>query len=157
MTRQRDDDKSTPFGLWTRGQMKGQKTDVQCIDSQNTQYSVGYDSENLDYIWFQYKGDKIMLLEEKRYKSKQTPWQRETHSIVDQALKFTCDSGHLFNRLRRQPRTMKYCGYHTITFEYTNPEDGWTKIDEERVTIDQLLEFLQFKWMPTQQEVDPTF
>lgn len=145
MTRQRKDDKSTEFGLWLRGQLSNQKTDISSIASRPNGQSKGYDAQNLDYVWFQYMEDKVMLLEEKRYEGERTPSQKETHGLIDQALRFACESGYLFKRWRGRPREMQYHGYHVIQFEHTNPEDGWTKVDGQLVTIEEFLSFLQFE------------
>ena len=166
MTRQRMDDKSTEFGLWVRGQLPNQVTDVRCISSKPGQGAMliktvcepspGIDAENLDYIWFAYRKGKLMLLEEKRHGHSQKWQQAQTHSIVDEALQYTCDSGYLFTQGRLagwddglpqfKPAKLEYHGYHVITFGKTHPEDGWTKIDGTEVTIEQLLNFLGFEW-----------
>lgn len=148
MTRQRNDDKSTEFGLWLRGQLPHQKTDVKSIGSRTSRFSRGYDINNLDYIILRYMDDCLMLLEEKRYGAYQRCNQAESHSLIDQALHFACAGGCLFRRLRGNPRPLKYYGYHIITFERTNPEDGWTKVDGIQVTPDEFLAFLRFELMP---------
>ena len=148
MTRRRNDDKSTEFGLWLRGQLPHQNTDVKSIGSRRSQFSRGYDINNLDYIILQYMDDCLMLLEEKRYGANQRFNQAESHKLIDQALRFACAGGCLFWRVRPPPRPLKYYGYHIITFENTNPEDGWTKVDDVQVTIDEFLAFLRFELMP---------
>jgi len=164
MTRQRNDDKSTEFGLWTRGQLPDQKIDVISIDSiirrtpnimftdnmLSPENAVACDSENLDYIWFAYDECKIMLLEEKRFNGKQSFPQRDTHGIIHQALEFACKSRLEFKRESPSKNgPIEYFGYHLIQFENTNPEDGWVKIDNIEVASEQLLAFLRFEWMPT--------
>lgn len=133
MTRQRDDDKSTEFGLWLREQPE--------LDSRR----FTFDAENLDYIWHDYANGKIMLIEEKRYGAQPSYAQQDTHGIVDQALTFACEWG-LFKRLNpRRPREIQYYGYHVIRFERTSPEDGWIEVDGVRVTPEQLTRFLRFE------------
>lgn len=134
MTRQRDDDKSTEFGVWVRKQPE--------LDSRR----YGIDAENLDYIWHDYVNGHIMLLEEKRYGGQPTYAQKDTHGIVDQALEFACEHD-LFTRVNpKRPRVIQYHGYHVIRFENTSPDDGWVEIDGERVTSEQLKRFLRFEW-----------
>lgn len=166
MTRKRIDDKSTEFGLWTRGGLPNQETSVKCIDARRGAKAMlvemahdpspGIDTQNLDYIWFAYFDGKVMLVEEKRHGSQQRWNQTQTHSIVHEALRFACDSGYQFTKGRRvgfdtngapkfKPSALKYYGYHIVTFENTHPEDGWTKVDGTSVTVDQLLEFLRFE------------
>lgn len=180
MTRPRNDSHSTEFGLWLRGRLPDQRTNVQSINAIRKYVEVpmfplvdhctheeieseGYDAENLDYAWLCYGTGKIMLLEEKRCfgdpsrYGRQTPQQKMTHSVLDTALRFSCRHGAMFTYTFRQirgqdpPGSLKYYGYHLIRFENTCPEDGWTEVDGVRVTIDQLLQFLCFEWFP----VDP--
>lgn len=135
MTRKRYDKKDTPFGAWLRIQK-----DVS---------SAWYDAENLDYIWFQYRTGRLMLLEEKRHMGRQTTAQRDTHGIVDQALRFACEHGYSFKRVwKSRPKKITYYGYHIIKFEQTNPLDGKTFINGIEVSVEDLRRFLKFEWFP---------
>mgnify|MGYP001817798818 CR=1 FL=1 len=60
MTRKRNDEHSTEFGLWLREQKE--------LDSRKEKYTA----TNLDFIWSNYGTKKYMLLEEKRKMSKCT-------------------------------------------------------------------------------------
>lgn len=163
MTRKRFDDYSTEFGLWLRGDKEKFKektgfdmvTDVSSIASRPSNavftpviQSRGYAGHNLDYVWFCYTENKLMLVEEKRHKAKQKKSQRIVHGLVDTAFKFACDNNCTFLNKQAEVK-IKYFGYHIIIFQKTNPEDGWIKIDGVKVTIDQLLAFLRFEWMPS--------
>lgn len=116
MTRKRYDEHGTEFSNWLREQ-----TD---LDS-----SLGYVATNLDYIWYNYKTDAWMLLEEKRYGGLLKLYQKQ-----------------LFNRLDKLCRQDKaYRGFHIIVFQNTNPDDGETWIDGENATKEDLLDFLRFR------------
>jgi len=115
LTRKRNDDHSTEFGLWLRNQDR--------VSS-----SKGYVATNIDFMWKHIKSGKWMLIEEKRYMSKATWSQRELFKIVHKA----CISDP------------NYCGIHLIQFENTSPDDGKVYIDNKEVTHEELIKFLQF-------------
>ena len=135
MTRIRRDKGDTPFGRWLRGNP--------IFDS-----GRGFDAQNLDYIWHHYLDGKLMLIEEKSYGAHQSLAQKDTHSIIDQALRFAC-SQMLFSRIKKnRPRKIAYYGYHIIQFEKTSPEDGRVKVDGHIVADEQFYRFLNFEWVP---------
>ncbi len=135
MTRQRNDKYSTEFGLWTRGQLEGQ-TNVDIIDSDN-----GYIATDLDYIWANYKKKGFMLIEEKRYKSKMSYSQNNLFKMIDTIIK-------TFQRFVYLYLGYVYKGFHLITFENTNPDDGKIYINNTEVTTEELIDFLAFKSSP---------
>ena len=116
MTKSRYDEHSTEFGLWLREQPE--------IDS-----GLGFVATNLDYIWANYKTGEWMLIEEKRYGREPQLYQRQLFEKVD--------------KLCRQDKL--YRGFHILVFQHSNPDDGKIWLDEQPVTKDQLLDFLQFK------------
>ena len=115
MTRQRNDDKSTEFGLWLRQQKS--------IDS-----SLGYVASNLDYIWCNYKTGQWMLIEEKRYRRQVRFVQQDLFRKIDNCCKIDD----------------KYKGFHIIIFENTGPEDGRIWLDGKLIDKCMLIKFLQF-------------
>ena len=132
MTRKRFDEKDTPFGSWLRSNPQ--------LDS-----AFGFDGENLDYIWHDYKRGYIMLIEEKRYSGRSSYAQEDTHSLVDQAMQFACER-MVFKRINKaRPTRIKYFGYHRLVFENTSPLDGWIQWDGRRVTADELTSILRFE------------
>lgn len=160
MTRKRYDDNSTEFGLWIRGDKVAFKektgndmaTNVLSIASRKNRSGGGFYATNIDFVWMNYLGNDIMLVEEKRHGGKIKSIQKEAFDIVDCALRFACDSGCLFPRLRdergrqkRCEREMNYHGFHTLIFQNTNPEDGWMRLDGKFITISKLLKFLRFE------------
>jgi len=115
MTRQRNDKNSTEFGLWLRQQKE--------IDS-----SLGYVTNNIDYVWENYKTGDWMLIEEKRYMSDLT------YSQKNQFRK-------MYKRINKDK---KFHGWNLLQFEKTNPEDGKIFWNKKEITKKQLLEILKF-------------
>jgi len=116
MTIQRFDDNSTEFGLWLRAQPE--------IDS-----DLGYRATNIDYCWQYRHTGEWMFIEEKRYNAKPKFWQ----VIIFQMITKLCMHDNLFK------------GFFYITFENTSPEDGKIYLNNEEITKEYLLNFLQFK------------
>lgn len=116
MTRKRNDSHSTEFGLWLREQPE--------IDS-----GLGYVCTNVDYMWRNYKTGQWMLIEEKRHGSQVKKWQQSMFDILN-----WCGKQH--------PR---FCGFHTIVFENTGPEDGKIYLDGIYITKAELIDFLKFE------------
>ena len=134
MTRLRNDGNDTPFGRWLRNHPS--------LDSRD-----GYDAQNIDYVWHHYRDGKIMLIEEKTYHATSSKAQKDTHSIMHQALRYACT--HMeFTRPHaapNRPTRIQFYGYHIITFEQTHPQDGAIFLNDERITESELLAFLQFR------------
>lgn len=124
MTRQRNDKHSTEFGLWLRGQLPNQRTDVSAIDSK-----CGYVATNIDYLWCNYRNGEFMLIEEKRYNRRPTFAQQEMFKLIDNA----CSSDK------------SYRGLHILIFEKTSPEDGKIYLDGQTISTRQLIAFLCFE------------
>ena len=126
MTDQRRDGKGTEFGLWLRGQLPDQQTDVTKIDSK-----LGFLATNIDYLWRNWKNNQFMFIEEKRYEHYPKVWQIRSFEVV--------------NRQCVQPGTRDYCGFHILIFENTNPDDGQIWLDGRFITSQDLLDFLAFE------------
>jgi len=116
MTRKRNDNHSTEFGLWLREQ--------KVIDSKK-----GFLASNLDFIWTNYKNKKWLLIEEKRYMAKIKQWQRKMFITLHNAAK----------------NDSNYQGFYFIQFEKTSPEDGKIYINHELRTKKELLDLLLFR------------
>jgi hypothetical protein len=114
MTKRRFDTHSTEFGLWLREQNE--------IDS-----NLGFVATNLDFIWYNYKSGKWMLLEEKRHGGLIQFYQRALFNKIDKLCQ----------------RDSLYCGFHELVFENTNPSDGRMWLDGKAITVNELLKFLQ--------------
>ncbi len=115
MTQKRRDDHSTEFGLWLREQSE--------IDS-----NLGFIATNIDYVWQNYKTDKWMIIEEKRYGRQPKFYQKK---ILD--LLRWCGEYH-----------PKFYGVHILIFENTNPDDGKIFWDGKQITRTELLNILSF-------------
>lgn len=116
MTRKRNDNHSTEFGLWLREQKD--------IDSKK-----GFLASNLDFIWANWKNNKWLLIEEKRYMSKMKRWQREIFVTLHKAA-------------LNDPN---YQGFYFIQFEKTSPDDGRIYINNNLRTKGELLDLLLFR------------
>lgn len=107
---------STPFSDYLRGL----KDDLS---------SKFFDSENLDYIWFQYREGWLITIEEKMWGKTGTRAQRDTHNIVAQLLALGARSRCLIKTMRGD-RRIEYRGHYEISFQNTNPTDSdWFKIN----------------------------
>lgn len=116
MTRQRNDNHSTEFGLWLRKQPE--------IDS-----SLGFTATNVDFIWRNFSTNEWMIIEEKRYKGNVTFAQAQSFQILDVAA-------------HSDPN---YKGLFCLVFDKTNPEDGLMRLDGDLISKDQLIKFLRFE------------
>ena len=90
MTRKRNDENSTPFGLWIR--------EVKELDS-----SLGFTGNDLDFVWYNYKNGLWMFLETKTFMASLTPSQSQIYPIINRL----CD------------RDIKYRGFYAVKFENT--------------------------------------
>lgn len=117
MTRQRNDDKSTEFGIWLR--------QVKELDSH---FPCCFAATNIDYMWECYRSHLWMYIEEKRFNTNVKSFQSLMFSTLDHAAK-------------NDPR---YRGFHFIKFENTNPEDGLIWLDDKQINKQELILFLQF-------------
>lgn len=115
MTRPRNDEHSTEFGLWLRQQPE--------IAS-----SLGYAATNIDYIWCDYKRNKWMLIEEKRFMSGTTFSQDKLIQRVVSACK----------------DDPTFCGFHLLQFEKTSPLDGKVFWNGSQIFRDEMMTMLRF-------------
>jgi len=130
MTRKRNDNHSTEFGLWIRDFGPDSRRDK-------------LDVENLDYVIFNYGTGDLALIEEKRFGKIPTRAQWDTLGVVDQLLKHGADSGKLIKTLRGW-RKIKYHGLFLLRFENTTPDDGWMELNGKRISRNELMRFLNF-------------
>jgi len=116
MTRQRNDDHSTEFGLWLRKQPE--------IDSR-----LGFVTTNIDYIWQNYKTGKWMIIEEKRYMADLTYSQKKQ-----------------METLARSISDDNCVGFNLLQFENTSPDDGKIYLNYREITKQELVNFLMFNY-----------
>ena len=115
MTRQRNDEHSTEFGLWLRRQPE--------IDSK-----LGFVTTNIDYLWNNYKTKQWLLIEEKRHRCKPAFSQRQIFSILNKVAK----------------HDKNYCGFYLVVFENTSPIDGLIWINHKEASLQSLINLLKF-------------
>lgn len=116
MTEQRHDSHSTEFGLWLREQPEIESTD-------------GFIATNIDYVWKNYKTDKWMMIEEKRFGREIKTWQKYIFNMIDS--------------LCRPDKN--YHGFHYLVFENTNPDDGKMFWDGTEIDAEKLIKILRFE------------
>jgi len=127
-TKQRNDEHSTEFGLWLR---------------KNHQRYIGshtFSAQNLDYVWHNYKQNWLITIEEKRFGSKCSFAQRDTHGIVAQML--AAASGATVKNERGKSISIEYRGHYVIVFSETDPDDGTMTINNKPATKADLLKLL---------------
>jgi len=118
---------STEFGLWLRDQKE--------LDS----LDFGFTATNIDYVWRNFKMNKFMLIEEKRYDKLPKRDQKDIFSLLD----YICR------------KNKSYCGFYLLIFEKTNPEDGKMTLYKKKefdknyekkiISKHDLLDFLKFE------------
>lgn len=93
--------------------------------------ATGYLVTDLDFILFNWKTKKIMLLEVKQYKKQIRMWQKKLYQLLHTALS------------RGLPKDVEYLGTHLITFEKNDFKNNvW--FDKSVVTEEQLKAKLSF-------------
>jgi hypothetical protein len=101
----------------------------------------GYVYTDLDIVWCNYKLNKYMLLETKKYVGGMTPAQYKSFMLLDKTL---------------APHDENYYGFHLIQYENTCPEDGNIRLDGSWIELEDFYEFLEFKkdrsWYKTRKE-----
>lgn len=125
MTRQRNDEHSTEYGIWTRKQEALPSKRLNYDGTINEKY--GFVSTNLDFVWGNYITGRWMIHEEKRFMSALTYSQEKLYRKLDHCISDTL-----------------YAGFHHIMFENTNPDDGKVFVNDTLLSTDELILFLQF-------------
>ena len=123
MTRQRNDKHSTEFGLWWRNVAIDNKTILRNPDPITS--SGGITVSNLDYMVLNWKTKRWFLCEEKRYNSELTSSQRR-----------------IIGTLASSIQNSNYRGFFLITFEKTNPKDGAMWLNSQKITEQDLIDFI---------------
>jgi hypothetical protein len=147
-TQLKQDGFGTPFGVWLRKQPE--------IDSRQFNLSI----QNLDYIIHRYQGlpyQAIMLVEEKRYMGSVSFAQRDTHGLLDQALRIA-NSQYVVNARNKRVQ-LRYFGYFVLQFENETPDDGKIYWQHKEISRGDLLKLLKFEHESQKRiiAVPPTF
>jgi hypothetical protein len=94
--------------------------------------STGYMVGNLDWILWNYKTRRLILLEEKTHGAQVAPWfSRMMREVFAPALKSYCDKNGI-----------EFKGFHVITFQNTSPQDGIIKLDGTEISEEDLIVLL---------------
>lgn len=132
------DGNGTQFGKWLREQ--------EALDSKRYRLSL----QNLDYVDHRYSVRRngqlvqaIMLLEEKRWMGVSSFAQQDTHSILDQALRYA--HGQPVTNKRGVVAPFHYFGYHRLQFENTSPADGQVFWNGTLIDVEELYHLLRFE------------
>lgn len=133
MTKKRNDDHSTEFGLWLRNVALDKVTILRVPDLLDSK--LGFSSTNVDYVWLNYKTGEWMLIEEKRHGYQIKFPQLRLFAILDKSIS---TKPVFYNGMFYQ-----YKGFHSVVFQNTNPKDGLIWLDGNSVTENQLISFLR--------------
>jgi len=115
MTQKYRNSHATEFGLWLREQAD--------LDSK-----LGFVATDIDRVWENYKTGEWMMIEEKRNMKRPKFYQER-----------------IFNRLAECCKhDKKFCGFHVLIFERSNPEDGKMYWDDKEITKEELIKILRF-------------
>lgn len=92
--------------------------------------STGFMASDLDFILWNYKTRRIMLLEIKTRLSKPREWQRIMWSNMNKWIQKGIDDD------------WTYLGFHLVTFENSDFSDGKCFYDYKEITEDELIKTL---------------
>ena len=110
--------RSLLFSVWIREKLPDSKT--------------GFMVTNQDWIFWNYKERKLMLIEEKTRKGNISPWfKRLIQEVLNPALTKYCKEAEI-----------DYRGYHLVQFENESPTDGKIYLDYREVSEEELQAFL---------------
>lgn len=98
-------------------------------------------NQNLDYVWHDYRTNRLLTIEEKRHRGASAPAQTDTHGVVAQMLHAA--SG-MFVQTMRGLRPVEYVGHYVIRFENTSPDDGRLWINGTETSPSVLVALLGF-------------
>lgn len=94
--------------------------------------STGYSASDLDFILWNWKTNKIMLLELKTRKSYPRTGQRIMWNLLHRWINKGLDD------------TWTYYGFHLIQFENSSFLDGKCYLDKKEIQEKELIDFLSF-------------
>ena len=113
--------RSTEFSKWIR----------QKLPEANTGFCV----TDLDWIMWNWKTRRLVILEEKTRMGSIKTWYRKfLQDVMHPALKVYCADNDI-----------DYRGIHLVQFENEDPEDGKIYLNGKEVTEEELIEFLSME------------
>lgn len=95
--------------------------------------STGYMASDLDFIFWNYKTKKVMLIEIKTRSANVKTWQKIMWSNIDKWIKNGIDSD------------WTYLGFNFIQFERTNFEDGRCYLNGNEISELELIQVLNLE------------
>jgi hypothetical protein len=146
----------TGFGRWMRNNTSlDSKTGIVRTDTDHTILRYKTHDQGREF-------QLIMDVEVKEHGSEPDPAQMDILSFKHQIAMRTGKNVHegkthfthrLRSRLTGRLVRVRYCGYHLLQFENTNPEDSaWIKWDRREIIADWLTEILLFERHPYRPE-----
>jgi len=128
---------STPFSDWLRS--------AQCPEELSSKF---FTCQNLDYIWYNYRDNWLITLEEKQFGKDISSSQFYTHLVIQQLLEIGAKSGIPIQTMRGK-RKIEYRGHYLIVFSNSTPDDSeWIKINGSLYNKNGLLHLLKFGFLP---------
>lgn len=94
--------------------------------------SSGFLVSDLDFILWNHKTHRLMLVEVKTRRSKMRFWQEGLFKILDEML-----------TIGSAPAGVEYLGFYCVRFEGTSFEDGRCAINNKLVSEDELIAHLK--------------
>ena len=111
------------FSSWVREKLPDSKT--------------GFMVTDLDFILYNYKTKKLMLVEVKTRRASMKKWQANIFSMLDKIIKLGTEKAEI-----------KYYGFHCIRFEHTSFENGRCMFDEQVISELELIDILSMEALP---------
>lgn len=96
--------------------------------------STGFLVSDLDFILWNYKSRRLMLIEVKTRGAKMRFWQENLFKVLDEIL-----------NIGSRTAGVEYLGFHCIRFENTNFVNGSCSIDGKVVTEQELCSYLDME------------
>lgn len=91
---------------------------------------------DLDFIFYDYKLNRMKMIEVKTFGAKIKDWQLNIYKTLDLGLR----------SMPKTPQTPEYEGFYIVTMDRDNPETSTSiTINDKNVTKEQLQDFLDFK------------
>lgn len=95
--------------------------------------SEGFMVTDVDFILWNYKTRRLMLIEVKQHKAIMKKWQILLYGVLDELLK---------NGSEKLWPPVNYFGWHCIRFENTDFSDGRCMLNNKLITEKELIEFM---------------
>ncbi len=120
-TLERTNKRSSVFSGWIRKKLPDPK--------------AGFCVTDIDWLFWNWRTRKLMLVEEKTKMGSISPWFRKfLQNVLNPALKEYCAKNEI-----------DYRGFHLLQFVNDGPEDGMILLNGKEVTEEELIKFLSMK------------